>query len=609
MPKKKVAKKKTIGRKKPRTKKSGGTANTSTSFSNTPLEDIDEDVERFIKQPKTDILNLELLISSLQDNGDVLKIIDGSNGKDVIVWNDKTFTWDIRHDEGALIREWTAIVREMYRRVKKADLRHFDSTDMREAQRAKNACIKWLIDCQNVNKIYAVKRLAMVEDSLKIKPDALDADPMIVAVKNGYIDLKTQQLIKPSKSLYITKKMNVTYDKEAKAPKFEKFLGGIILSKCNEDKELRTDLDVIEFLYTWFGYAMTGRTTEHTLLYLYGDGINGKSVLWGTLDEIFGDYFGKVSNDVIVKSGGRGDESKASPQTASLKGKRLAVTSEPSSGQRLDDQAVKDLVSSEKLTARNLHRDPISFLPSHKILIVGNWELALDAPDKAMARRIMLLPMLADFTNCRDNSIEDSIRTEEEKSGILNLLLNGVKMYLDDVDKFGSIQQPQAIVEASKKYLEGENIPLQFINEYCNFGDGLQCSQQMLRAFYKQFCKREGFKAWSSKPLNKMLKRDPRIMECAGKNPSRWDGLEIKPELIDLDFCAGANTNDGTFPLFTNLDWHSPTEVNDTDFLWWCRYALKNHPNKMEKLKGEIGSDTHKTLVKVARTREFRFTA
>ena len=120
MAKKKVAKKKTIGRKKPRTKKSGGTANTSTSFSNTPLEDIDDDVERFIKQPKTDILNLELLISSLQDNGDI-KNIDGSNGKDVIVWNDKTLP-DIRHDEGALIREWTGIVKTMYRRVKKADL-------------------------------------------------------------------------------------------------------------------------------------------------------------------------------------------------------------------------------------------------------------------------------------------------------------------------------------------------------------------------------------------------------------------------------------------------------------------------------------------------------
>ena len=53
---------------------------------------------------------------------------------------------------------------------------HFDPTDMREAQKAKNACLKWLIDCQNVNKIYAVKRLG-VEDSLKIKPDALDADP------------------------------------------------------------------------------------------------------------------------------------------------------------------------------------------------------------------------------------------------------------------------------------------------------------------------------------------------------------------------------------------------------------------------------------------------
>ena len=145
-------------------------------------------------------------------------------------------------------------------------------------------------------------------------------------------------------------------------------------------------------------------------------------------------------------------------------------------------------------------------LPTHKILIVGNQELALDAPDKAMARRIMLLPMLADFTNCRDNSIEDSIRTEDEERNTKSLT-QWVKMYLEDVEKNGSIQQPQAIVEATKKYLEGENIPLQFINEYCNFGDGLQCSQQILRAFYKQYCSERASKAWSSKPLNKMLKR------------------------------------------------------------------------------------------------------
>ena len=87
------------------------------------------------------------------------------------------------------------------------------------------------------------------------------------------------------------------------------------------------------------------------------------------------------------------------------------------------------------------------------------------------------------------------------------------------------------------------------------------------------------------------------------------DGLEIKPELIDLDFLAGANTNDGTFPLFTNLDWHNPTQIDDTNFIWWCKYALKNHPNKMEKLKGEIGSDTHKSILKLARTKEFRLTA
>ena len=81
MPKKKVAKKKvakkkvaqkkkTAQKKKPKSahmkavskRKSGGTANTSTSFPNTPQQDIDRDVERFIDNHNSDILNLEIFI-------------------------------------------------------------------------------------------------------------------------------------------------------------------------------------------------------------------------------------------------------------------------------------------------------------------------------------------------------------------------------------------------------------------------------------------------------------------------------------------------------------------------------------------------------------------
>ena len=435
---------------------------------------------------------------------------------------------------------------------------------------------------------------------------------MIVAVKNGYIDLETQKLIKPDKSLFITKMMDVTYDKDAKAPKFEEFMSQIFLSKCNEDEELRTDEDIIIFILKWFGYGMTGRTSEHTLLNLYGKkGTNGKSVLWGTFGAIWNDYFGKVKNDIILKKGRGGDESKASPLTASLKGKRLIVLTEPSSGDRLDDQAVKDLVSSDMTTARQLHRDPIQFLPTHKILIPGNCELNLDNPDDAMARRWLLLPMLGWFGDCKDNQLEEKLTTEAEKSGILNLLLKGVKMYLEDVEKFGSIQQPQAIVEASKDYMVQEDIVLQFLKECCNFGEERETSQQILRQVYKVWCEKMGYKAWSTAPLSKRLKRD--YGQSAGKNPSRWLGLEIKPDLIELDWRDTENNHwiegkdtENCYPHFSFMDWHKSKAVGDVDFIWWCKYAQQNHPDIMKPLGGELGSNGHRRLLQHLRHRDQR---
>jgi putative DNA primase/helicase len=634
--KKKVAqKKKTAQKKKPKSahmkavskRKSGGTANTSTSFPNTPQEDIDRDVERFIDNHNSDILNLEIFISAVQDNGNEIKFVDGSNGKEILSWNRETNVWEINKDDGAFNKHWVGIVKKLLKKVKAVnDLRHFHATDVRQAETIKSKKIAWLVRCLDLSKISAVKRLAMVERSLKIKPDQLDNHPMIVAVKNGYIDLETQKLIKPDKSLFITKMMDVTYDKDAKAPKFEEFMSQIFLSKCNEDEQLRTDEDIIIFILKWFGYAMTGRTSEHTLLNLYGKkGTNGKSVLWGTISKIFGDYFRVVKNDIILKKGRGGDESKASPLTASLKGQRLIVLTEPSGGDRLDDNAVKDLVSSDMVTARQLHRDPIQFYPTHKILISGNCELNLDNPDDAMARRWLLLPMHGWFKHCKDNQLEDKLTTEAEKSGILNLLLKGVKMYLEDVEEFGSIQQPQAIVEASKDYMEQEDIVLQFLKESCNFGEEREASQQILRQVYKVWCDRMGYKAWSTAPLSKRLKRD--YGQSAGKNPSRWLGLEVKPELIELGWRntesdpwmepdKEPNRNKFTnpippdevhnFPHFRVVDWHKPKAVSEVDFLWWCKYALQNHPDIMKHLKGKLGSYGHKNLLRFIRHKDQR---
>jgi putative DNA primase/helicase len=50
------------------------------------------------------------------------------------------------------------------------------------------------------------------------------------------------------------------------------------------------DEELIGFLQRFLGYCLTGLTIEHSLLFLFGTGSNGKSVFTSVLTTIFGDY-------------------------------------------------------------------------------------------------------------------------------------------------------------------------------------------------------------------------------------------------------------------------------------------------------------------------------
>jgi putative DNA primase/helicase len=50
------------------------------------------------------------------------------------------------------------------------------------------------------------------------------------------------------------------------------------------------DKDLIAFLQQCCGYMLTGDIREHALLFVYGPGGNGKSVLLNTVSGILGEY-------------------------------------------------------------------------------------------------------------------------------------------------------------------------------------------------------------------------------------------------------------------------------------------------------------------------------
>jgi putative DNA primase/helicase len=121
----------------------------------------------------------------------------------------------------------------------------------------------------------SAKSLLAVEDA------RLDADPWLLNVENGTIDLRTGRREKHDSRDLLTKIAPVHADRSAKCPRFKKFLKRIT----------GDDADFQAFIQKAVGYSLTGSTTEQVLFFVYGkSGNNGKSTFVNLIRDMLGDY-------------------------------------------------------------------------------------------------------------------------------------------------------------------------------------------------------------------------------------------------------------------------------------------------------------------------------
>jgi putative DNA primase/helicase len=97
-------------------------------------------------------------------------------------------------------------------------------------------------------------------------------------VENGTVDLKTGELLPHRKEDMITKLAKVRYDKDVDCPMWKQFVREIMDYKA----------DLIGFLQTACGWAVSGDTSEQSMFILYGTGANGKSAFLNVIQNILG---------------------------------------------------------------------------------------------------------------------------------------------------------------------------------------------------------------------------------------------------------------------------------------------------------------------------------
>lgn len=352
----------------------------------------------------------------------------------------------------------------------------------------------------NAGKIAGMLKLA--KPLKRMPPQRLDAEKRIFTVRNGALKLDETpshepgddpfpvDLVKFNRAHLGTKLGGVEYDPDAMCPKFQKFLESIVKKPA-----------VRAFLQRWFGYCLTGDTSEQVFLVFYGKGANGKSQLLIAIRAVLGDYAATSDIKTFLADDNAGGGS-PTPDIARLPGARLVVASEPEQGQSLDESTIKTLTGGEAMTARKLFRDIFEFDPAFKLILSSNYKIRIRGTDNGIWRRVLLVPF--EETIAEADMVKDmgKMLGAEEGPGILNWMLDGYAAWRD----YG-LAVPQEIRDATDEY-RAESDPIGIFMVECVElvkDDDRRVDAVTLRDIYGQWAREAGFTPMSDNAFGRAM--------------------------------------------------------------------------------------------------------
>jgi putative DNA primase/helicase len=294
-----------------------------------------------------------------------------------------------------------------------------------------------------------VEKLARYDQRHVTAVDQWDKDPWLLTTPGGVVDLHTGTLRPAQREDYATKITAAAPGGEC--PQWLAFLSRI----TNNNKERQ------DYMQRMCGYALTGITNEHVLLFLYGTGANGKSTFLETIAGLMGDYAKTAPIETFMAS----FYDRHPTDIAGLQGARLVTATEPREGGRWDEAKIKLLTGGDRVRARYMRQDYFEFTPQFKLFITGNHKPGLSSVDEAIRRRLKLLPFTVTIPESeRDLGLANKLR--DEWGGILQWAIDGCLAW-----QLKGLQTPETVRDATDAYLDDEDEISQWMEDRCEKED------------------------------------------------------------------------------------------------------------------------------------------
>ena len=293
----------------------------------------------------------------------------------------------------------------------------------------------------------------------------VDENKNLIAFANGVFDTLTFEFRDGKPEDYISFCTNLEYHPDRPHESYpcwqelNKFLHDVL-----------PDTDVREYFLSYLATSLSGNNEAQKFHILTGTGSNGKSMLMNLMSTAMGDYACKAPISLLTQA--RNKSAAAAPELVRMKGRRFVTMQEPDEQVPLNTGLMKELASSEKITARDLYagsKQMLDFDLQARFNLACNEKPKINTQDGGTWRRLVVINFLSKFVADprlpNEKPIDESIVQKSQSKEWAEAFLSYLVFLYTKGKGFRKLVPPEKVMEYTSEYKEDSDVIAKFIRE------------------------------------------------------------------------------------------------------------------------------------------------
>lgn len=458
----------------------------------------------------------EKLCSPPLDADELVKLQEQAKAK-VHEWNKEKPVTESTKSKGKKHTDYTDEIMQQYHFVTLDDTKeilYYDEGVYRFGGEIliEKRCEQMIEDCNRdvVNEV-----IAAVRRRTYAPRKWFDQDQDMINVRNAWINIKTGDILPHSANRLSRIQLPVYYDPLKKCPKFLSFLEQCIPDESDRYTILEQFASCLiksaKFgkAFMWIGQGMNGKSTMLSII----EGCLGiESVSHISIHSFEDNRFAKAELD-----------SKLANIYADISNEELNTASE-----------FKALVTGDPVLAEKKNKNPFVMTNSAKMFFSANQIPIVYDESDGFFRRFMIMEWNQKFDDKKaDKNLKQKILTEDEKSGILNLLLE----YSKELDERGFFKYVESVEVLRSRWKTKSDSIKSFLDNELVYDESYFIPKARLFEAYKNYCVDNKLFAKSMKKFHDDIKQmtvlidDPVPKKIDDKSTRIWRGATLKRDM------------------------------------------------------------------------------